>query len=52
VLTLPPGRWRDTLAGFELSDAPTADQLTDVAEVRLADLMADLPVALLVKEDD
>jgi (1->4)-alpha-D-glucan 1-alpha-D-glucosylmutase len=52
VLTLPPGRWRDTLAGFELSDAPTAEQVTDVAEVRLADLMADLPVALLVKEED
>ncbi len=38
TLTLPPGRWHDALTG-----AP--------ASPRLADLLRDLPVALLVRED-
>ncbi len=39
TVTLPPGPWRDTLSGREFA--------ADRREVRLADLLADLPVALL-----
>jgi (1->4)-alpha-D-glucan 1-alpha-D-glucosylmutase len=48
ILTLPPGRWRNLLDGSEL--LPDAEDAV-LDEVRLADLMAELPVALLVKED-
>ena len=43
-LELPPGRWVDVLAG------DGTPYLAD--RVRLADLLADLPVALLVREED
>ena len=43
-LELPPGLWVDVLAG---------DGSPDLAgRVRLNDLLADLPVALLVREED
>jgi (1->4)-alpha-D-glucan 1-alpha-D-glucosylmutase len=51
TLALPEGRWRDVLDGSDFAldtGSPTPD---GIVEVRLADLMADLPVALLVKED-
>jgi (1->4)-alpha-D-glucan 1-alpha-D-glucosylmutase len=41
TLTLPPGGWRDALSGSAYADG---------GEVALADLLAALPVALLVKE--
>jgi (1->4)-alpha-D-glucan 1-alpha-D-glucosylmutase len=41
TLTLPPGGWRDALSG---------SAYTHTGEVALADLLAGLPVALLVKE--
>ncbi len=44
TLALPPGRWRDVLTGRALD---STDVPTEVSEV-----LAALPVALLVKEDD
>ena len=54
VLRLPPGRWRNATdpvveEGEERARLDTTSSV--VAEVRLADLLADLPVALLVRED-
>jgi (1->4)-alpha-D-glucan 1-alpha-D-glucosylmutase len=52
TLELPAGRWRDSLSGLETDprgDASPSGE--EPATVRLADLMAQLPVALLVKED-
>ncbi len=43
TISLPEGRWSNVLGG--------GLDTFDHREVRLADLMADLPVALLVKED-
>jgi (1->4)-alpha-D-glucan 1-alpha-D-glucosylmutase len=43
TLALPPGRWRDVLGG---ADAPARS-----GAAPLADLLSNLPVALLVKED-
>ncbi len=43
LLTLPAGRWVDQLSG-------SGDGAGSTTTVALADLMADLPVALLVKE--
>ena len=42
TLPLPEGRWREAISGADASYA---------GEVRLADLLAGLPVALLVRED-
>ena len=43
TLRLPPGRWRDLLAGDRSGDVLSGD-------VWLKDLLSELPVALLVKE--
>ncbi len=43
TISLPPGVWRDALGG--------ADALDHQDQVRLADLLTALPVALLVRED-
>ncbi|HET7760815.1 MAG TPA: malto-oligosyltrehalose synthase, partial [Phycicoccus sp.] len=43
TVDVPPGRWRDVLAGRSLTVAGEA--------VSLADLLAERPVALLVRED-
>jgi (1->4)-alpha-D-glucan 1-alpha-D-glucosylmutase len=43
-LELPPGRWVDALAGDGAS--------VHADRARLADLLADLPVALLVREEE
>ena len=50
TMTLPAGRWRDVLSGFE-TGAPSATTGGSPTTVRLADLLADLPVALLTRED-
>ena len=42
TVALPEGRWRDELSGAEVEGGTTA----------LAELLADLPVALLVRADD
>jgi (1->4)-alpha-D-glucan 1-alpha-D-glucosylmutase len=51
TLELPDGRWRDSLSGFETLAGARSSTTGDTTTVRLADLMTDLPVALLVKED-
>ena len=49
TLDLPAGTWRDALTG-RLVVEEVAQQPSRNHGVRLAELLADLPVALLVKE--
>jgi (1->4)-alpha-D-glucan 1-alpha-D-glucosylmutase len=63
LLELPPGRWRNVMSGFEtLADARSSTtesaarpSTTDTGarsstSVKVAELLGDLPVALLVKD--
>ncbi|MFC6285511.1 malto-oligosyltrehalose synthase [Nocardioides sp. GCM10027113] len=50
TLTLPAGTWRDALSGRAVSTGSTPGA-AGPNEVQLADLLADLPVALLLEED-
>jgi (1->4)-alpha-D-glucan 1-alpha-D-glucosylmutase len=51
ALSIPSGRWRDVLTGNEYAISHHGRSATERAELPLADALARLPVALLIRQD-